>query len=203
MHTDMFLKRFKNIVVNKILSPCYSQIKILKYQLLSTGTNIKGRPQYVCPVLIKGPGKIVFDKNVSIGVVLSPYFYSTYCYIEARYPDANIVIGANVYINNNACIISEGEGIYIAKNTIIGPNFTVFDSDFHHIDPSKRLIERPGTSKVEIGENVFIGANVTILKGVSIGNNTVIGSNSVISKSMPANSVAAGNPCKVIKEISH
>ncbi len=59
----------------------------------------------------------------------------------------------------------------------------------------------PDSKPVLIGDNVFIGYSVTILKGVQIGNNSIIGANSVVTKSIPANVMAAGNPCKVIKSL--
>ena len=55
---------------------------------------------------------------------------------------------------------------------------------------------------VHIGENVWIGANVTVLPGVTIGDNAVIGANSLVTKDIPANTVAYGSPCKVIREIN-
>ncbi|ASU33646.1 acetyltransferase [Mucilaginibacter xinganensis] len=150
---------------------------------------------------MNGVGTVIFKKSVTIGVVASPYFYNTYCYIEARNSLSVVSFGDNVFINNNACFISEGEGIYIGADVLIGPSVTIFDSDFHAIDPLKRKLEKK-TARVQIEDNVFIGANVTILKGVTIGKNSVIASNSLVSKSIPANVIAGGNPCKIIKEIS-
>ncbi|WP_183560812.1 DapH/DapD/GlmU-related protein [Mucilaginibacter sp. SP1R1] len=202
MPTNKFVTRLKNSLINRVISPGFIMTRILKYKMLSTCQHVKGNPICVGPVLIKGLGKVVFQDNVNIGVVASPYFYNTYCYIEARQPESSITIGSGVYLNNNACLISEGEGIVLGSNVLVGPNFTVFDSDFHAIDPSKRLNGVPKTALVKIDDNVFIGANVTILKGVNIGENSVIASNSLVSKSIPPNVIAGGNPCKVLKEIT-
>jgi len=195
------LKKIKRLVIRKLVSPLYSISRVLKYRLLSTALHVKGSARYLTPALLKGDGEIIFNQNVTIGVNDSPSFYNTYCYLEARTPQSVINIGSNVYINNNACIISEGEGIYIGNDTLIGTNFTVSDTDFHHINPLERLLPSAPTKKVIIGKNVFIGFNVTVLKGVTIGDNSVIGSNSLVSKSIPANVVAGGNPCKVIREL--
>jgi maltose O-acetyltransferase len=74
------------------------------------------------------------------------------------------------------------------------------DSDFHDLDPEKR--DQPGKCKgVCIGNNVFIGANVTVLKGAKIGNNSVIASGSIVTGHIPDNTVAAGNPCKIIRSL--
>ena len=74
-------------------------------------------------------------------------------------------------------------------------------SDFHDLDPEKRTTGIPKTAKVIIGKNVFIGNNVSILKGVTIGDNSVIGTGTVVTKSIPANTIAGGNPAKFLKYI--
>lgn len=194
--------KIKYILINRLISPVFEQIRILKYKILSTCGNVIGEPIYVGPLLIKGSGTVIFKGKVTIGVMASPYFYNTYCYIEARNPISVISIGNGVYLNNNSCLISEGTGIFLGDNVLAGPNFTVFDSDFHTIDPLKRMNGIPKTSEVKISDNVFIGSNVTVLKGVIIGENSVIASNSVVTKSIPPNVIAAGNPCMVLKEIT-
>ncbi|MEO6631147.1 MAG: DapH/DapD/GlmU-related protein [Mucilaginibacter sp.] len=201
MHINSLFKFFKSATIHKLISTAYLKVRILKYKSLSSCNNVHGKPNYIGPALIRGEGKVIFDSNVNIGVVQSPGFYSTYCYIDSRSSVSVISIGENVYINNNACLISEGEGIFIGSNVLIGPNFNAFDSDFHELHPQNRLSKPQKTAKVEIGQNVFIGANVTILKGVAIGKNSVIASNSVVSKSIPGDVIAGGNPCKVIKDI--
>ena len=74
-------------------------------------------------------------------------------------------------------------------------------SDFHDLDPEKRTTGIPKTAKVIIGKNVFIGNNVSILKGVTIGDNSVIGTGAVVTKSVPANTIAGGNPAAVIRHL--
>ncbi|OCL91220.1 acyltransferase [Aliarcobacter thereius] len=143
----------------------------------------------------------MFGKNVNLGVKPSPHLYSGYGYIDARKEHSTIVIGDNVWINNNFNICSEGEGIEIGEKTLIGLNFEVSDSDFHDLHPEKRIGGTPKTAKVNIGKNVFIGSNVKILKGVTIGDNSVIANSSVVIKSIPSNVIAGGYPAKVIKEI--
>lgn len=87
----------------------------------------------------------------------------------------------------------------IGDECLIGPSLFVSDSDFHELDPGKRLLTTYECKPVEIKRNVFIGANVTILKGVVIGENSVIASGSVVTASIPANVVAGGVPAKVLK----
>ena len=84
--------------------------------------------------------------------------------------------------------------IKIEDNVRIGANCIITDGDAHFNDP------RSGSPRpVHICRNVWLGMNVTVLKGVTIGENSVIGAGSIVTKDIPANVVAAGNPCKVIK----
>jgi maltose O-acetyltransferase len=164
---------------------------------------VYGKPVKNGPVLINGTGSVIFGKNVNLGYNSSPFFYNSYIYIEARNTESKIELEAGVYINNNTCIISEGnEGIKIGANTLMGTNVTIYDSDFHELHPGKRFTGIPQTAGVSVGKNVFIGSNVTILKGVQIGNNSVIGSGSLVVNSIPENVIAGGNPCRVIKSIT-
>ena len=88
------------------------------------------------------------------------------------------------------------KSISIGNNVRIGANSIIMDGDAHQDDP------RAGENKsVIIEDNVWIGANVMVLKGVTIGHNSIIGAGSVVTKDIPINVVAAGNPCKVIKQL--
>ena len=138
---------------------------------------------------------------MQLGFFPAPFFYGRHNYIEARYPSASIVINENTVINNNATLISEGDGIVIGKNCLIGPNVEIYDTDFHAIDPKNRHTQPSVTKKVVIKDNVFIGSGVKILKGVTIEENCVIGAGSVITKSYPRNVIIAGNPAQIIKEM--
>lgn len=89
------------------------------------------------------------------------------------------------------------ESITIGNNVRVGANCVIADSDFHLNDP------RVGGAKpIVICDNVWLGYGVIVMKGVTIGKNSVIGMNSVVTHDIPENVVAAGNPCKVIKEFS-
>lgn len=179
----------------------FQYMRILKYKLLSNCQTVIGKPKYNQPTLLLGQGTIIFGKNVNLGVRTSPHLYSGYGYIEARKTHSKIIIGDDVWINNNFMIVSEGEGIEINEKTLIGFNVEITDSDFHDLHPTRRMSGTPKTAKVTIGKNVFIGSNVKILKGVTIGDNSVIANSSVVIKSIPANVIAGGYPCKVIKQL--
>jgi acetyltransferase-like isoleucine patch superfamily enzyme len=121
--------------------------------------------------------------------------YNKKCIILTRLRNSQIIIGNDCGFN--AVVISACESISIGNNVLIGYNTKIIDYDGH----SSEDIEKPGQIKpVVICDRVFIGMNVTILKGVTIGENSVIGANSIVVKDIPANVIAAGNPCKVIRQ---
>lgn len=120
---------------------------------------------------------------------VEPPFYCCY--------GTNITIGEGSYLNFNCNFVDDGK-IVIGKRVMFGPAVTIATVG-HPINPEMR--EYMYTDPVEIGDNCWIGAGVTICPGVSIGENSVIGAGSVVVHDIPADSVAAGNPCKVIREI--
>lgn len=179
----------------------YLKGKIFFYRRYLSRNHVYGEFKIVCPTLFMGPGKIDIKKSVQLGYNPSPFLYSRYNYLEARAPVSEIVIDDNTVINNNATIISEGAGIYIGKDCLIGPCVEIYDTDFHPLDPILRRTHAAPSVKVVIGDNVFIGSGVKILKGVTIGRNCVIGAGSVVAKSFPDNVIIAGNPARKIKDL--
>ena len=92
--------------------------------------------------------------------------------------------------------------IYVGDNTMFGPHVTVATAG-HPIDPQLREKGLQFNMPVTIGRNCWIGAGAIILPGVTIGDNVVIGAGSVVTKDIPANVVAVGNPCRVLREVSN
>lgn len=90
--------------------------------------------------------------------------------------------------------------LFIGDHVMIGPNVTIATAG-HPVQPDLRRKAIQFNQPVHIGNNVWIGANALILPGVTIGDNSVIGGGSVVTKDIPANVVAVGNPCKVLREI--
>jgi acetyltransferase-like isoleucine patch superfamily enzyme len=201
MNVDEFtykaIRELKNIFWYLI----FQYPRILKYRILSNCKNVIGSPALSQPTQMLGQGAIVFGNNVRLGVNPSPYLYSGYGYLDARKTFSRILIGNNVWINNNFKIISGGEGVDVGDNVLIGFNVEISDSDFHNLHPKKRFGGVPKTAKVCLLNNVFIGNNVKILKGVTIGENSIIANGSVVTRSVPPNVIAGGNPARVIKEI--
>ncbi|MCU0473436.1 MAG: acyltransferase [Bacteroidales bacterium] len=117
-------------------------------------------------------------------------------FITAR-KDAKIVFGNKS--GASGLVIVAAESVRIGNNVLIGAHSTIIDNDFHNTDPSKRyIVDNYIARPVVIEDNVYIGFNCTILKGVIIGENSVIGANSVVIQNIPRNSIAIGNPCRVI-----
>jgi maltose O-acetyltransferase len=178
----------------------YQLIRGIKYFLLSTAT-VKGVIVRNQPVLFAGRGSISSLGKLHLGVIFSPFSLSGYAYIEARNKHAVIEFGNDVRLNNNAVIIADKTRISIGQNTIAGPCLQIFDSDFHNLNPQKRMDSDYECKPVFVGKNVFLGSNVTILKGVSIGDNTIIANGSIVTKSIPENVIAGGNPAKILKSL--
>lgn len=201
MTMNEFIVKVKRKLKKVFIYFIFQYPRIVKYKLLSNCQNIVGQPIVHQPIQFLGAGSIVFGKNVNLGVNPSPFFYSGYGYIDARKVHSKIIIGDEVWINNNVMLASEGEGIEIGSKTLIGLNVEITDSDFHDLHPDRRSSGIPQTAKVLIGKNVFIGSNVKILKGVCIGDNSVIANGSIVTKSIPENVIAGGIPAKVIKQL--
>lgn len=178
-----------------------NKLRYIYVQQKSNCINVIGYPIDMQPVLLLGKGKITFQKNVQIGYNPSPFLYSTYAHIEARWDTAEITFGDKIFINNNFSIIAERSSIKIEDNVLIGCNVQIFDSDFHSVNRQRKNPGKHQCKSVVIKSNVFIGNNVTILKGVTIGENSVISAGSVVYDSFPENVIIGGNPAVIRKQI--
>lgn len=112
----------------------------------------------------------------------------------------NIEIGENFYANYNLTIL-DCATVTIGDNVLIGPNVGIYTAG-HPLHHEKRNEQYEYAVPIHIGNNVWLGANTVINPGVSIGDGTVVGSGSVVTKDIPSGVVAAGNPCRVLREIS-
>lgn len=125
------------------------------------------------------------------------------CYIEpplyANWGGKHVHFGSHVYANFCLSLVDDSH-IYVGDHVMFAPRVTVA-AGTHPIHPGLRSKQAQYNMPVHIGNNVWIGANSVILPGVSIGDNSVIGAGSVVTKDIPANVVAVGNPCKVLREI--
>ena len=126
-----------------------------------------------------------------------------FCHFE---PPIHFDYGCNTYIGdyfyaNFDCIILDVNKVVIGDHVMFGPRVNVFTAG-HPIDPSVRVEDLEYGYPITIGNNVWVGGNTVINPGVTIGDNAVIGSGSVVTKDIPPNVVAAGNPCRIIREIT-
>ncbi len=125
------------------------------------------------------------------------------CYLEtpfyANWGGKNVHLGAGVYANFNLMMVDDCD-IHIGDHVMIGPN-VVLATGTHPINPELRDQQAQYNLPIHIEENVWIGAGAIVLPGVTIGKNSVIGAGSVVTKDIPADVVAAGSPCRVLREI--
>lgn len=111
----------------------------------------------------------------------------------------NIFIGSGTFINYNLMALDVA-AITIGKDCQIGPNIQLL-TPTHPIDPKPRRAKLEAAEPITLGENVWLGGGVIVCPGVTIGDNSVVGAGAVVVKDIPPNSVAVGNPARVIRTI--
>lgn len=112
---------------------------------------------------------------------------------------SNISAGDGFYMNYG-CVILDCNTVHIGDNVLCAPYVQIYTA-YHPTEPEIRLSGRELAAPVNIGNNVWIGGSAIICPGVTIGHNTTIGAGSVVVKNIPANVVAAGNPCRIIRHL--
>lgn len=131
--------------------------------------------------------------NVGENCLVEQPFFCTY--------GSNTTVGNNFFLNVNCRLMDSGK-ITIGNNVMIAPNVSIITEE-HAMDVEQRLAGLEYTRPVTICDNVWLATGVLVLPGVTIGENSVIGAGSVVTKDIPANSLAVGNPCKIIKQIEN
>lgn len=126
------------------------------------------------------------------------------CYIEppfhTNWGGHHVHFGDWVYANFNLTLVDDTH-IYVGSHTMFGPNVTLATAG-HPILPELREKALQFNMPIHIGSNCWLGSGVVVLPGVTIGDNTVIGAGSIVTKDIPANVIAVGNPCHVLREIN-
>lgn len=125
------------------------------------------------------------------------------CYIEPPFycdKGKQIHLGNHFYANTGLLILDAAD-VFIGDHVFVGPRTSIYTA-CHPIDAAVRNTGLEYAKAVHIGNNVWLGGNVVINPGVTIGDNSIIGSGSVVTKNIPANVIATGNPCRVIREIA-
>lgn len=126
------------------------------------------------------------------------------CYIEppfyANWGGRHVHLGNHVYANFGLTCVDDTH-IYIGDHTMMGPNVNLATAN-HPMLPELREKAYQYNLPIHIGKNCWLGAGVIVVPGVTIGDNTVIGAGSVVTKDIPANCLAVGNPCRVLRELN-
>lgn len=184
------LINYFNVFYNKLL---------FRYKKIS----YKSFPKINGKLFIRGAGKIVLGKNISINSSKSANAIGgdtrTIIYVA---PKGILTIGDYSGISN--CTLICNQQITIGKYVKIGGSVKIYDTDFHSLEFEKRknkLTDIPNSKPIQIGDHCFIGAHSILLKGVIIGDKSIIGAGSVVTKSIPSGEIWAGNPARFIKKI--
>ena len=144
-------------------------------------SDFEGKDRIIKKLFAKTGEKIIVEQN----------FWCDYGY--------NICFGKNFYANHNLVTL-DTTTVKFGDNVFIGPNCGFYTAG-HPVDVKQRNSGLEYAKPITVGNNVWFGGNVIVLPGVTIGDNTIIGAGSVVTKDIPANVIAVGNPCKVIKSI--
>jgi len=171
------------------------------------GVVMEGKPSlYGYPIITMKPdAKIILGKDVVLcsDSRFTDLGVSRPVIIRTLRPNARIFIGSDTGLSG--VVICAAISIEIGSKCLLGADVQIFDNDFHTISPENRRHEsspdKVGCAPIIIEDNVFIGTGSKIMKGVTIGHNSVIGAGSIVTKNIPANSIAAGNPAKIIGQL--
>ncbi len=177
--------------------------KMLSGELYFAGDEELAALRKRCRLLLDKINSSPFDDFTGRQALFTELFgYEPEFYIQLPfYCDygTNIKIGKNTEFNFGVCILDCAE-VTIGESCLIAPNVQFYAAT-HPIDPEVRKSGKELAKPINIGNNVWIGGNSVICPGVTIGDNSVIGAGSVVCKDIPANVVAVGNPCRVVKSL--
>lgn len=126
------------------------------------------------------------------GVYIEPPFHANWGGAHCHFEDY-------VYVNFNVTCVDDTH-IYVGENTMLGPH-VILATAGHPILPELREKGYQYNMPIHIGKNCWLGAGVIVLPGVTIGDHSVIGAGSIVTRDIPANVVAVGNPCRVLRPI--
>lgn len=135
-----------------------------RFRALSTHPSVHRDAVTTGAVLAVGAGRISV-KGSHLGYWPSPHALTGCVHLEARHPGSIIEIGPGSFVNNGTTIISEGPGVFVGRDVLIGPCVTIVDSDFHPLAASRRSAEPPRMAAVRVGDGSFIGASAIVLRG--------------------------------------
>lgn len=183
------------------------QERAFKEQLANSGANIPASVEfYGMPIITLESGS-----SIEIGERCVICSDSTMTDLGVNHPvvlrtirpGASIIIGRDTGISGGS--ICAAIRVKIGNDCLIGANVVIADTDFHPINPAGRRYNKEpqdiSAAPVEIEDSVFIGTGAIILKGVTVGKNSVIGAGAVVTRSVPPDSVVAGNPATILRAL--
>lgn len=190
----------------RLIGVCFSitRGRLSRLRLLLSKASLKGLLKVgvnvypMVPIRCDGLGKVTIGDSVLLGCKPAARAGNGEILLQARESDAVVEIGERVAFSNNISIIAT-QRISIGNDCLIGDFVLIMDSDFHGIDPRERRSSSGVSRPVVIGNNVWFGSRVIVQKGVTIGDNSIIAAQSVVTRNIPQNSIAGGNPAKVIR----
>jgi len=155
------------------------------------------RTRLGCALLVNNPKAVAIGGHVTI---MRDFVFADLKAGQGTLPKIRIGDGCTILFRFQC---NAAESVTIGRNVLMASNVLITDSD-HVVEPNVPVTRnsRLRTKPVCIGDNCWLGQNAVILKGVTIGDNCIIGANSVVTADVPSNSVAAGNPAKIIKSLS-
>jgi maltose O-acetyltransferase len=130
--------------------------------------------------------------NAGPGLWLQPPFYCDY--------GSYMIVGEKVFFNFN-CVVLDVTYVKIGSRTLFGPNVQIYTAT-HPMDHKERSSGVEYAKPITIGEDVWVGGSAVICPGVTIGDRTIIGAGSVVTKDIPSDVFAAGNPCRVVRQLT-
>lgn len=191
---------YKRPLLPRVLRRAYAGVRRAWYAVLSDKPCPEG---VMChgAVLVQGMGALQIGNGTQLGYRDDAEFLSSYLFFSLRTPESSIRVGTNCWICNRFAAISEGPGIVLGNNVLVGTGVTIIDSDFHDLAPERRLGGTPRMGVVLIEDNVMIGDRVTILKGCHIGKDSVVAAGAVVCGDFPAGSLLGGVPARVLRSL--
>lgn len=183
-------KRLKPLVAGAISRVFLTWYKLKYGQRVRFGKNFITNGKLV----VKGPGKVIFGDNINAWCHAEKNVFITY------QPETRITVGDDCRISGMAAM--SHSSITVGPRCMVASVIMV-DTDFHNTDPVLRHDpDAPfAVAPIELKENVWVAGQTAILKGVTIGENSIVAFRAVVTKDVPANSIVAGNPARVVKEI--
>lgn len=166
-----------------------------RHRLVEVGSGV----QFNVPIR-GGNGCLRIGANVMLGYREAYRLGSGAIMLQTRGEDAEILVGAGTSFNNNV-VLCATQSVRIGERCLIADGVAIYDSDFHELNPATRHSSAGPSAAVVVGTNVWLGSRSIVLKGVTIGDNAVIGAMSLVTKDIPPNTVAAGVPARVIRQL--